>query len=374
MARQSRLPAALAALGIFAVGSWVAAARASYIEEEFKEPSEVVPRPRPVPIPAPLPHVPELADYLARVDVGQPCVYRGLAIYPLTVRGGVLSGEWLTLDQAVARGVLHVIEKGSEGTVPTIVMENRSRDAHVFIMAGEVVTGGKQTRTVRQDVVLAPGQQVNLSVFCVEAHRWSGKSEFAASGLLVPQSIQKEMRKGADQSAVWTEVARNNAALGTENATGSLEAGLKAGRVQDELAAVRKAILPEVPRGSVGFVFAWDGQPLGAELFGRSDLARALLPKLVDAYAVDLVLAREDKGLPMVDAKALAAAFLAQVRRAGSSRASTPGSGAGIQTRAAGLVGDGVSLGSDVVHYGCQVEERIVPVPKPIITPRNENE
>jgi len=246
----------------------------------------------------------------------------------------------------------------------------------VFIMAGEVMTGGKQTRTVRQDVVLAPGQQANLSVFCVEAHRWSGKAEFGASGLLVPQSIQKEMRKGADQSAVWTEVARNNAALGTENATGSLEVGLKDAKVQRRLAEVRRTIVPEAPADSVGFIFVdlLERRALGAECFGRSDLARALLPKLVDAYAVDLVLAREDKGLPTVDAKALAAAFLAQVRHAGSSRASTPGSGAGIQTRAAGLVGDGVSLGSDVVHYGCQVDERIVPMPKPIITPRNELE
>lgn len=183
------------------------------------------------------------------------------------------------------------------------------------------------------------------------------------------------MRKGADQSAVWTEVARNNAALGTENATGSLEMGLKDAKVQRRLAEVRRTIVPEVPADSVGFIFVdrLERRAIGAECFGRSDLARALLPKLVDAYAVDLVL-REDKGLPMVDAKALAAAFLAQVRRAGSLRASTPGSGAGIQTCAAGLVGDGISLGDEVVHYGCQVESRIVPGPKPIITPRNENE
>jgi len=367
MARQSRLLAALAVLSVLAVVSWAAA---SYIEEEFS-PGE--PRPRPIIAPR-APHVPELADYLARLDVGQPCVYRGLAIYPLTVRGGALSGEWLALDQALAANVLAVTEKGG-GSVPTIVVENRSATHHVFIMAGEVVTGGKQTRTIRQDVVLAPGQRADIPVLCVEARRWSGKAELGASGLLVPQSIQKEMRKGADQSAVWTEVARNNAALGTENATGSLEAGLKAGRVQDELAVVRKAIMPEVPRGSVGFVFAWDGKPLGAELFGRSDLARALLPKLIDAYAVDWILqGPPPMPRPMRLEPAVAREFLDRVRRAGSRRSGTLGSGSGIQTRAAGLVGDGVSLGDEVVHYGCQVDERIVPLPKPRIPRRNENE
>ena len=368
MARQSRLLAALAVLSVFAVVSWAAA---SYIEEEFS-PGESPARP----ILAPgSPHVPELARYLEHLDLAEPLVCGRLAVVPVARRAGALDGAWLTMDQALAKNVLKVTEKGG-GSVPVVVVENRSATHHVFLMAGEVVTGGKQTRTVRQDVVLAPGQQVTLSVFCVEAHRWNGKAEFGASGLLVPQSIQKEMRKGADQSAVWTEVARNNAALGTENATGSLEEGLKDAKVQRWLAEVRGTIVPEAPADSVGFIFVdlLARRAIGAECFGRSDLARALLPKLVDAYAVDLVVAREDKGLPMVDAKALAAAFLAQVRRAGSSRAPTPGSGAGIQTRAAGLVGDGVSLGDEVVHYGCQVDERIVPVSNPIMMPRNELE
>jgi hypothetical protein len=359
----------LAALGIFAVGPWAAA---SYIEEEFSTGDSPA---RPIIAPG-SPHVPELARYLERLDLAEPLVCGRLAVVPVARRAGALEGAWLTMDQALAENALVVTEKEGGGSVPTVFVQNSSATHHVFLMAGEVIAGGKQTRTLRQDVVLAPGQKADLSVFCVEAHRWSGKAEFGASGLLVPQSIQKEMRKGADQSAVWTEVARNNAALGTENATGSLEVGLKDANVQRRLAEVRRTIVPEAPAGSVGFIFVdlLERRAIGAEFFGRSDLARALLPKLVDAYAVDLVLRREDKGLPMVDAKALAAAFLAQVRRAGSVRAPTPGSGAGIQTRAAGLVGDGVSLGAEVVHYGCQVEERIAPGPKPTIPQRNENE
>ena len=39
-----------------------------------------------------------------------------------------------------------ITEKGAGGSVPAVTVENRSRDEHVFIMAGEVITGGKQTR------------------------------------------------------------------------------------------------------------------------------------------------------------------------------------------------------------------------------------
>jgi len=168
MARQSRLLAALAALSVFAVGSWAAA---SYIEEEFS------PRESPArPIIAPgAPHVPELARYLERLDLAEPLVCGRLAVVPVARRAGALEGAWLTMDRAIAENVLVVTEKGG-GSVPVVVVENRSATHHVFIMAGEVVAGGKQTRTVRQDVVLAPGQQVNLGVFCIEAHRWNGKA------------------------------------------------------------------------------------------------------------------------------------------------------------------------------------------------------
>jgi hypothetical protein len=346
----------------------VASASAAYIEEAFGPSSRPGPSPPirpPVRPPAPrvAPHVPELAAYLDHLEIRHPLVCGRLAVFPVMLRGhSGPGGRWWTADAAVANGTLVVTEKGGGGTVPVVVMENRSRSDHVFVMAGEIISGGKQTRTVRRDIILSPGQRVETPVFCVEAHRWKGKASFGAAGVLVPQSIQKAVRKGADQSAVWGEVARNNAALGSENATGSLELGLKAGRVARRLADVRRTIVPEVPAGNVGFLFAdrFAARVIGAELFGRPDLAHALLPKLIDAYAVDLVLqVRPGGAVRMVD-RAVAQQFLNRIRRAGSYRTGTPGSGSGIATRNAGLVGDGVTLGPHVVHFGCQVEDRIV--------------
>jgi hypothetical protein len=61
----------------------------------------------------------------------------------------------------------------------------------------------------------------------------------------------------------------------------------------------------------------------------------------------------------------VAVEFFERVCLAGSQRAGTPGSGAGIRTRAHGLLGDGVSLSGELVHYGVQAEHRIVPMPMP---------
>jgi len=321
-------------------------------------------------------HVPELATWLDRVQIAEPLTYRHLAVYPLLLEEPIeLAGRWLTLDEAVSRGVLVVTEKGS-GSVPVVMVENRSRSEHVFIMSGEVISGGKQTRTVRQDAVLSPGQKIELAVLCVEARRWEGGASFSAGRALVPQSIQKELRRGADQGRIWSEVERNNNALGAQNATGALDLALRSEKVQSRLAEVRRAIVPHIPRGTMGFIFVSGRRALGAEMFGSEELARQLFPKLLDAYAVDCVIIwpgserRITPHLGIIRDHNPAIEFFKQVCRAGSRRSSTPGSGSGIRTRSAGLLGDGVSLGSTLVHYGVQVEHRILPPPKPIPMPR----
>ena len=311
-------------------------------------------------------HVPELARYMDRLQLSEPVVCRGLAVYSLQlIDGQSLRGRWFTLDQAIGRGVLKVTEKGPGGSVPKVVVQNTSPDAHVFIMAGEMIAGGKQTRAVRKDVVLAPGQRVELDVFCVEQHRWQGGRDFGAANQLVPQSIGKELRKRADQARIWSEVARNNRALNAENATGSLELALRSRGVNDKLDEVRQQILPQVPRGTVGYIFVARGRAAGAEMFGNREIARELLPKLLDSYAVDFVLQGPSAFRHDDRRHAAAIDFYNRMRRVGSQRTATPGSGAGIRTRSDGLLGDGVSSGGLVVHYGIQVEERIVPPPEP---------
>ena len=269
----------------------------------------------------------------------------------------------------------HIIDRDAELLKQTVTtklnMENRSPDRHVFVMGGEVVSGGKQTRTIRKDIVLAPGQKLDIGAFCVEAGRWHGDQEFESSALMLPQSVQKELRKGTDQKRVWAEVDRINRSLGSQNATSSLEIGLNAAPVRKRLGRVRAAIVPKVPGGSIGFVFVYRGRAVGAEFFGRPDLARALLPKILDAYAVDFVLREPGRARRSpAPREHIAAAFLNHVRLAGSTRSETAGSGAGIRTRSAGLVGEGVSLGDSLVHFGVQIEKRIMPAVEKVPTRR----
>ncbi len=266
-------------------------------------------------------HVRELAQYFNGVKIASPIVEQGLAVYPVLVDDvPLLHGSWQTLDEAIARRTLLIREKGG-GSVPTVSVENRSTETYILLMIGDVIKGGMQTRTVRHDTVIGPGQRIDLDVFCVEAQRWQGVSDFSAAKLQAPQSIKGEMRRGGSQSDVWSRVAENNASLGTENATHSLELAVKTPTVEKRLDAVRKRIVPEVPRGTVGFIFVHGDRAVGAEFFGSETLARAELPQLLDSYTVDyIILAKSDarRGSPE---NRVATDFFQRVCRAGSERA-----------------------------------------------------
>jgi hypothetical protein len=315
-------------------------------------------------------HVTELGRYFDGVKIAAPITVDGLSVYPVFVDDvPLLNGTWLTLDEAVSRGTLVVHEKEG-GSVPVVSVENRSQEAHILLMMGDVIKGGKQTRTIRYDTVLSPGQRLDLEVFCVEAHRWEGEPVFSGAKAKVPQSIQSGLRSGKSQQEVWGDVASNNSALGAQNATDSLERALKSPEVERKLDAVRKRIVPEIPSGTVGYIFVHGGRAVGAEFFGSEDLARAEFPQHLDSYAVDYVILG-GSGRSIVDRDNRAAIeFFERVCRTGSQRAKTPGSGAGIRTNADGLLGDGVSMGSTLVHYGIQVERKVKPIRPDVIWPR----
>lgn len=309
-------------------------------------------------------HVAELARYLADAEIYAPIVYRNLAVFPIRLHDGQrLDGRWLTMDQAVSRGVLLVTETDGGGRVPAVRVSNRSRSEHVLIVAGEILAGGKQTRTVREDAVLAPGQSITLDVFCVEKHRWEGESKFRAGNVLVPQSIRRELRLGSDQNRVWTEIDRNNRALGAMNETGSLELALKSPRVQPQLLEIRRHIVPEVPRDTIGFVFVDGATAVGAELFGRTELAQDLLPKLLDSYSVDLIVKRPSREAAD-NRNQIAINFFERIRGAASEYEKTAGSGQGIRLREGDLLGHGVAARGELVHFGVQLRERVIIYPR----------
>ena len=80
--------------------------------------------------------------------------YKNLTI--LLIRGeDELSRNYLTLEEAMEQKKVTLHETGNVGELS---VDNTSSD-YVFIMAGDIVKGGRQDRTISENIVLPHGQK-----------------------------------------------------------------------------------------------------------------------------------------------------------------------------------------------------------------------
>ncbi|HZD95204.1 MAG TPA: DUF6569 family protein, partial [Candidatus Sulfotelmatobacter sp.] len=170
-----------------------------------------------------------MADY----KVLAPISHGDLTIFPVVSTKAHDTGQFITLDEGIRSGEVVVTEVGylhstmhrrnsyvqpnRRAEVNRLVLVNNSRHP-LILLAGEVVTGGKQDRVVGKDrIVPAESDPVDLSVFCVEHGRWvetSTKFDTHASVMLQPSVRMKAMAE-QDQQKVWDEVGRSRAAMAT---------------------------------------------------------------------------------------------------------------------------------------------------------------
>src|ERR1039457_7663457 len=131
----------------------------------------------------------------------EPIRHGNLTVFPVVAAKSYPTGEFLTLDEGLRSGEVVVTEAGNvqglirrhpapairnDGAqVNRLVLVNNSKRP-LLLLAGEIVTGGKQARVIGKDRIV-PGESdpVDLNVFCVEPGRWvaaNGKNGFGCAG------------------------------------------------------------------------------------------------------------------------------------------------------------------------------------------------
>lgn len=154
----------------------------------------------------------------------QPISHGNLTIFPVVAAKVHDTSDFLTLDEGIRSGEVVVTEVGkmhtmirrprpyqrpvTDAEVNRLVLVNNSKRP-LILLAGEIVTGGKQDRIVGKDRIIPPeSDPVDLSVFCVEHGRWTESSaKFDAHGVVMAQpSVRKKAMAEKDQQQVWAEV------------------------------------------------------------------------------------------------------------------------------------------------------------------------
>ena len=275
-----------------------------------------------------------------------PITHGDLTIFPVVSGKSHDTSDFITLDEGIRSGDVVVTEVGNlhstmrrrppyqprpyQGAeVNRLVLVNNSKHP-LILLAGEVVTGGKQDRVVGKDrIVPAESDPVDLSVFCVEHGRWietSTKFDTHASVMLQP-SVRMKAMADQDQQKVWDEVGKSRtamaAALASAPTVGGRGVGGGSGTVSSEAdrmetftqlngttsyakARENKAVHAQVEsitepmqksyesvikqlrnQNAVGVVVAVKGHIVWADMFASSALLAKYWPKLLESYATE---------------------------------------------------------------------------------------
>ncbi len=244
-----------------------------------------------------------------------------LTIFPVVSDRTHDTRTFLTLDEGVRSGEVVVSEAGSvrplirghQRYIPSdgaevnrLVLVNNS-DRPLILLAGEIVTGGKQDRVVGKDRIVPPkSDPIDLAVFCVEPGRWvAAKADFGSFHSQMAQpSVRRSAMADQDQQKVWAEVRSTQQSLAVEAspaAAGAIGgtssyAGVMANdevtrRVDAVAAPIEQSYLGLMrelrERNAVGVVVAVNGRIIWADMFASTSLLEKYWPKLIRSYAAE---------------------------------------------------------------------------------------
>lgn len=264
--------------------------------------------------------------------VAPPIVRGNLAIFPVTGGTSHDTSQFLLLDEGIRLGQVTVTETDGEREMirpvrpmpPSrppgpqvnrlVLFNNSSRP--LLLLAGEIVTGGKQDRVVASDrIVPANSGPVDLGVFCVEPGRWAGAtSTFHSMGSQMAQpSVRTPAMADRNQSQVWEHVKESNMkiaqnlggaaaqAIGDSSSYAKVFASAPVSRAIAEYGGheAEQSILRELrARRATGVVVSINGQVMWADIFASPDLLARYWPKLMSSYVAEAITAGKDTASP----------------------------------------------------------------------------
>ncbi|MEM9023653.1 MAG: DUF6569 family protein [Bacteroidota bacterium] len=268
--------------------------------------------------------------------------FKNLQVFPIVAEANYIAqfdpvSNYLNLKEALKKQAIHIHEVGAstnrdpltsidmqrdEAEVNRLVARNRSGDT-IFVMAGEVIQGGKQDRVVSEDFVLLPGQQEDIGVFCVEQNRWvsqNGSFSFTGHYGLAANSLRKTMVTSNDQREVWAQVdevtSKNRALSETKTYTNLGNSRMFLKKSSDYYRHFNQK-LTNIPN-MVGLIAVSGDQVLGCDIFHHPELMQKQLPMLLQSYVTDAVTNRTPVD---ISAETVATYFDTQLERLRSEQA-----------------------------------------------------
>lgn len=293
---------------------------------------------------------------LNKMNVEKHVYYKGLTIFPVTSSDDFLLKNVLSLEDAIKGASFVITEESASGSVNTLIVENKSSD-WIFIMAGEILTGSKQDRILKSDLLLPPKSgKVKVSAYCTEKGRWNYTSkEFSYQGSIANQTVRQKAYQTKSQSGVWSSISQvEKAAPGSaerENTTSALNFIYQDKNVEKKVDPYYKKFkdLPEKYGKIKGVIVAVGDEIICADLFGDTELFKKLWPKLLKSYIMEAVCRKDtDKKAARKDA----GDFLIKAIKTDFNIVSNPGEGKLIEVISSDITGEVLVYENKLMHTG----------------------
>ncbi|MFO7734214.1 MAG: DUF6569 family protein [Candidatus Aminicenantes bacterium] len=311
-----------------------------------------------------------IENYLKEMGLGEAQGFENMAVFPLTWphNGGP---EYITLREALEKGVFSVTETSEGGSVPDLKVDNRG-DVAVLLLDGEELAGAKQNRIINTTILVGPKSGIKIPVSCTEQGRWSYVSrEFAESGHQMDRKLRSVNMRAvhaslvvsnefrSDQGMVWNEVEKLSQEAAVPSVTGAMKDvyDAKGTDLDDYLKSFR------VVDGQKGMLVFLDGRPVGFDFVSRPGAFGQLFSKLAKSYAMEAMLAaerrkRRERGkkarIAGQDAKTPSAdearSFLAAAAACDEQKNESVGLGSYYRYAGPGMVGSALAVDQAVVH------------------------
>jgi hypothetical protein len=299
----------------------------------------------------------QIKSYLAGVTIGEPQIRHNLVVFPLHApQNGVM--YFITLDEAIAAGSVVVSEISASGSVPELLVANKS-DAAVLLVDGEQLIGAKQNRVLNTTVLVQGKTEVKIPVSCTEQGRWSYNSPHFSSAkylmahrarLLKSESVTASLRSSStyrsDQSQVWDQVRMLQTKTGVTSPTSSMSDVFNTydRKFEDCLAQFN------CQSGQQGLLVLHNGRVAGLDLVSRPEVYARLHQKFVRSYLLEPLTDPTTEPQDLERDRTEALSFLAGITDASEEKFQSAGYGWDFRLRAPDLTGNALLADDHVIH------------------------
>jgi len=259
-----------------------------------------------------------IKNFIGRIQSGDMQVHDNLAVIPLFLDGNG-GPSYITLKEALEKGVLTVKEVSEGGTVPELKVINKG-DVLVLLLDGEELAGAKQNRVLNTTVLVAANSEINIPVSCTEHGRWSyTSSEFSDSDIIMAYNIKRKKarsvmrnvresgRFASDQGEVWDDIQAMSGNAKVYSSTGAMKDVFES--KEQELDDYLKSI--NIIPNQKGMMVMINGALLGFDILSSESAYKVLHPKLLKSVAIEALLDRKKKAI--VPLAAIAKGFLENI-------------------------------------------------------------